>query len=94
MSRFAELATAITGSAAVLLGDFNIDRAAVESGLGRDFVVADLPPDSLPTRPRTSGPKSQFIDHVVVRGAVVRDAAVDDTDGLSDHNLVHATITV
>ncbi|MFQ6326834.1 endonuclease/exonuclease/phosphatase family protein [Nocardia sp. CWNU-33] len=94
LARLAELVAAVSGSAVVLLGDFNIDRAAVQSGLGPGFVIADLPPDSLPTRPRTSGPKSQFIDHIVVHDAVVGDAAVDDVDGLSDHNLVHAAVTV
>jgi endonuclease/exonuclease/phosphatase family metal-dependent hydrolase len=94
LTRLAELATAVPGSATVVLGDFNIDRATVESGLGPEFVVADLPPDALPTRPRDEGPKSQFIDHIVVRDAVVADAAVDGADDLSDHNIVYATITV
>ncbi|MFD0361475.1 endonuclease/exonuclease/phosphatase family protein [Nocardia sp. GCM10030253] len=94
MARLAELATGVSGSAAVLLGDFNIDRTAVEAGLGDGFVIADLAPDSLPTRPRTSGPKSQFIDHVVVHGAEVGDAGVDDAVELSDHNVVHATISI
>ncbi|WP_433683227.1 endonuclease/exonuclease/phosphatase family protein [Nocardia sp. CA-119907] len=91
LARLAELAA--PGRATVLLGDFNIDRDTVASALGADFAIADLPADSVPTRPRTSGTKSQFIDHVVVRGATVTDAAVVAVDGLSDHNFVRATIT-
>ena len=89
--RLAELAATSPGDAAVLLGDFNTDRATVASGLGTGFTVADLPPDDPPTRP---GSTSLRIDHVVVRGAVVVGAAVEDVDGLSDHNLVRANITV
>jgi endonuclease/exonuclease/phosphatase family metal-dependent hydrolase len=89
--QLARLAAIASGPAAVLLGDFNADRATVISGLGNGFAVADLPPDALPTRPRASG--SPHIDHVVVRGAVAGDAAVEDVAGLSDHNLVRATVT-
>ncbi|MFD5819358.1 hypothetical protein [Streptomyces sp. NPDC127038] len=53
-----------------------------------------LPPDALPTRPHTSGSKSQWIDHVVVRGAVVSNAAVESMEGLSNRNLVCATVTM
>ncbi|WP_194814744.1 endonuclease/exonuclease/phosphatase family protein [Nocardia sp. XZ_19_385] len=77
----------------VLLGDFNVDRDTVESALGSGFTVAQLPPDSAPTRPRTASTKSQFIDHVVVRDATVTDAAVHPAPGLSDHNLLSATLT-
>ncbi|WP_431957517.1 endonuclease/exonuclease/phosphatase family protein [Nocardia lijiangensis] len=79
---------------AVLLGDFNADRVVVADGLGSGFTVAELPADALPTRPRTTGSKSQFIDHVVTYGAGVREAAVDSAEGLSDHNPVRATIAV
>jgi endonuclease/exonuclease/phosphatase family metal-dependent hydrolase len=85
LTRLAELAT----EPAVLLGDFNTDRATVAAALGPGFVVADLPPDALPTRPGTS----RWIDHVIVRGAIASDAAVEDVAGLSDHNLVRATVT-
>jgi hypothetical protein len=34
------------------------------------------------------------IDHVAVRGADISNAAVEGTDGLSDHNFVRAIITV
>ncbi|MFI1062154.1 MULTISPECIES: endonuclease/exonuclease/phosphatase family protein [Streptomyces] len=94
LARLAELAASSRGYAAILLGDFNTDRATVASALGTGFAVADLPPDGLPTRPRTSGSKSQWIDHVVVRGAVVSNAAVERMEGLSDHNLVRATVTM
>ncbi|KAB1982831.1 endonuclease/exonuclease/phosphatase family protein [Streptomyces triticiradicis] len=93
LARLAELATPPRGHAAVLLGDFNTDRATVASALGTGFTVADLPPDALPTRPRTSGSKAQWIDHVVVRDAIVSNAAVESAEGLSDHNLVRATVT-
>jgi hypothetical protein len=33
----------------------------------------------------------QRIDHVAARGAGISSAAVEDVDGLSDHNLVRAT---
>jgi endonuclease/exonuclease/phosphatase family metal-dependent hydrolase len=80
---------AIASGPTVLLGDFNTDRAALIAALGPGFTVEDLPPDALPTRPRTS----RWIDHVVVRGVVACDAAVEDVGGLSDHNLVRATVT-
>ncbi|WP_433601731.1 endonuclease/exonuclease/phosphatase family protein [Nocardia sp. CA-135953] len=91
LARLAELAA--PDRVTVLLGDFNIDRTAVAAALGPDFTIADLPPGSAPTRPRTSGTKSQSIDHVIVRGTRVQDASVVAVDGLSDHNFVRATIT-
>ncbi len=92
LGRLVELTITAPSSAAVLLGDFNTDRATVVSSLGSDFDVADLPAFALPTRPGTSIAASHSIDHVVVRGAVASDAAVADSYGLSDHNLVRATI--
>jgi endonuclease/exonuclease/phosphatase family metal-dependent hydrolase len=89
----AGLGAAWPGHPTVLLGDFNADRAMVASGLGAGFSVADLPPDSLPTRPTTSG-AGRCIDHVAVQGAEVKDATVEAVDGLSDHNLVHANVIV
>ncbi|WP_405179860.1 endonuclease/exonuclease/phosphatase family protein [Nocardia sp. NBC_01377] len=91
LGRLRELAHDATGPV-VLLGDFNIDREAVAERLGPEFTVVPLPADGLPTRPRDSASKSQFIDHVVVRGAVASDAMVDSADGLSDHNPVRATL--
>ncbi|MBQ1122977.1 endonuclease/exonuclease/phosphatase family protein [Streptomyces sp. B15] len=94
LARLAELAATPAGCPAVLLGDFNTGRATVVSVLGPGFAVVDLPPGALPTRPHTSGSASQWIDHVVVRGAGVSSAAVESTDGLSDHNLIRARLTV
>ncbi|PSJ30672.1 hypothetical protein B7P34_01345 [Streptosporangium nondiastaticum] len=89
-------AVALAVAAAVPLGDFDTDRATVASALGTGFTVADLPSDSPPTRPHTSGSgsASEWIDHVVVQGAGLSSAAVETMDGLSDHNLVRATVTV
>ncbi|WP_433654129.1 endonuclease/exonuclease/phosphatase family protein [Nocardia sp. CA-128927] len=94
LARLAELASATPEYPAVLLGDFNTDRETVASSLGEGFTVADVPPGSLATRPRTSGAKSQFIDHVAVRGVPVREVVVEDSGGLSDHNLVRATLAL
>lgn len=91
---FARLAELADPTGTVLLGDFNVDRDHVAAGLGAEFTVAAFASDAVPTRPRTSGSKSQFIDHVVGRGVTVADAAVENMDGLSDHNLVYAKIGV
>ncbi|MBF6210495.1 endonuclease/exonuclease/phosphatase family protein [Nocardia puris] len=80
------------GRPTVLLGDFNTDRAGVADALGPEFTLAPIDETGLPTRPRTSGPKSQFIDHIAVRGAHVGAAVVEDVKGRSDHNLVRAVI--
>jgi endonuclease/exonuclease/phosphatase family metal-dependent hydrolase len=92
LARLAELAATPPGHPAVLLGDFNTDRDTVQSALGAGFSVVELPPDSLPTREHTSTAWSQWIDHVVVRGARAESVAVESVNGLSDHNLVRATI--
>ncbi|GAA0281115.1 hypothetical protein GCM10009527_091850 [Actinomadura nitritigenes] len=94
LARLAELTAAPPGQAAVLLGDFNTDRATVASALGPGYDVVDLPPEALPTRPRTSSSEPQWIDHVVVRGGRNSSAAVEDVGGLSDHNLLRANITL
>jgi endonuclease/exonuclease/phosphatase family metal-dependent hydrolase len=86
LTRLAELA----GQAAVLLGDFNTAAGTVRHGLGPGFAVAGFQADSLPTRP---GSSRGFIDHVVVLGATAGAARVEDSGGLSDHNIVHATVT-
>ncbi|WP_354644008.1 endonuclease/exonuclease/phosphatase family protein [Kitasatospora camelliae] len=93
LARLAEVAAARPGEPALLLGDFNADRATVAAGLGAGFAVADLPPGGPPTRVRGGGGRAQWIDHVVVHGAEVAGAAVEEVAGLSDHNLVHATVT-
>ncbi len=86
LTRLAELA----GPTTVLLGDFNTAGGTVRSGLGQDFTVAGFQADSRPTRP---GSSRGFIDHVVTRGATPSPATVDDSEGLSDHNIVRATVT-
>jgi endonuclease/exonuclease/phosphatase family metal-dependent hydrolase len=88
LARLAERATDSAGPV-VLLGDFNADHATVAAGLGAGFTVADLAPDALATRPGATPPN---IDHVVVRGATVSGAVVEDADGMSDHNLLSATV--
>ncbi|MFI6870118.1 endonuclease/exonuclease/phosphatase family protein [Nocardia sp. NPDC050406] len=92
LARLAELGTDLKGT--VLLGDFNIARDHVAAGLGPDFTVPNFAPGSPPTRPRTSGAKSQYIDLVVGCGVPVSDPTVEDVAGLSDHNLVRATIDI
>lgn len=62
--------------------------------MGTGFTVAGLPSEPLPTRPHTSGSASEWIGHVVVQGAGLSSAAAETMDGLSDHNLVRATVTV
>lgn len=86
LARLAELA----GPETVLLGDFNTVRGTITAGLGDGFTVAGFAADSLPTRPGTG---RGFIDHVVTRGLTAGLATVDDSGGLSDHNLVHATVS-
>jgi len=92
LKRLARLAGEWPDVPVVMLGDFNIGRFAVTSELGQDFAVAELPLGSRATRPDTHGVAPGFIDHVVVRGARATDAEVEDSGGLSDHNLVRATI--
>ncbi|MFI9509903.1 endonuclease/exonuclease/phosphatase family protein [Nocardia sp. NPDC052566] len=92
LTRLKELVDAHPDSPLVIVGDFNTDRDTVGAALGDTCTVADLPPGTLPTRPRTSGPKSQFIDHIVTRNTRAINLAVHPANGLSDHNLVRATL--
>ncbi|MFI1915739.1 endonuclease/exonuclease/phosphatase family protein [Nocardia sp. NPDC020380] len=89
LARLAEVAAA---GPSILLGDFNVDRAVLADALGPEFTVPAHPYGSVPTRPRTAGAKSQFIDHVVAHGVPVRDLQVEDVAGESDHNLVTALV--
>ncbi|MFD7700681.1 endonuclease/exonuclease/phosphatase family protein [Streptomyces caelestis] len=91
IARLRQLIDGWTGPA-VLLGDFNTDRHVVADALGEGYAVSGLRPGALPTRPRTTGSKSQYIDHVVVHGAALGSVSVEDARGLSDHNLVKATV--
>jgi endonuclease/exonuclease/phosphatase (EEP) superfamily protein YafD len=65
----------------------------IAAGLGEDFAAAALPSDAMPTRPRSKPDgKDQHIDHVFVRNATAGEAQVLSGRGLSDHNLVLATV--
>jgi hypothetical protein len=76
-----------------MLADHNAGRSEVASGLGAGFSVASLPPGSPPTRPVPPGGRQLDIDQVAARGAGITGATVEDSCGLSDHNLVRADIT-
>ncbi len=91
LGRIADLADERTG-AVLLLGDFNADAATVATTLGSPFSFAVPTQPSLPTRPRTSGSKSQTIDHILTLRAASTACTVLDAAGLSDHNPVTATI--
>ncbi len=91
--QLAQLAAAWPGHPVVLLGDFNAGRPDVASGLGPGFTVAALPPNARPTRPGPPGAGPLWIDHVAARGGVIDGAVVEDSGGLSDHNLVRSDIT-
>ncbi|MGW4371077.1 endonuclease/exonuclease/phosphatase family protein [Nocardia takedensis] len=93
LTRLREVADA-AGGPVVLLGDFNIGRDSVAEHLGDTFTVAELLRDGLPTRLRSSGTKSQFIDHVVARGVAIVEAGVESAGGLSDHNPVRARLSL
>jgi hypothetical protein len=90
LGRLADLARRVSGPA-VLLGDFNAGAAAVAADLGPGFALAAFAPGAPPTRP---GSRSPHIDHVVVHGGVPDPATVEDMDGLSDHNIVRASVEV
>ena len=76
------------GAPVVIVGDFNCDRDTACAGLGDGHDLAIPAEPALPTRPH----KSLTIDHIAVRGGRAVACAVVDVDGLSDHNLVTATI--
>ncbi len=81
------------GARAALLGDFNADRDTIIAALVPDFVAAELPADSIPTRPRGEpNARSQDIDHVIGLGGTPRGARVIPALGLSDHNIVEAQV--
>jgi endonuclease/exonuclease/phosphatase family metal-dependent hydrolase len=93
--QLARLAAAARSGAlpAALLGDFNAGVRHIATGLGEDFAAAALPSDAMPTRPRSKPDgKDQHIDHVFVRNATAGEAQVISARGLSDHNLVLATV--
>lgn len=86
---------------AIVLGDFNADRAVVGPALGDELVFARPDEPALPTRPRPGSSadasnaqenRGETIDHVLVRGGVPVESRVLDSAGLSDHNVVVASI--
>ncbi|WP_405487279.1 endonuclease/exonuclease/phosphatase family protein [Nocardia sp. NBC_00511] len=81
-----------TPGPAVLLGDFNLGRDALAQAIGPEYTIAEPDSAAVSTRPRTSGTKSQYIDHVVTRGIPVRGMVVEEVAGESDHNLVRAIV--
>ncbi len=91
--QLAVLARAHAGPS-VVLGDFNADRARILAALGPDFVAIVPAAPTLPTRPTSAdGSSGVEIDHVIVRDTTGRDARVVSSGGLSDHNIVIATVT-
>lgn len=77
---------------AVIVGDFNATREAVLEGLGREIMVAELPPDR-PTRIPASGHHGKWIDHVCARGLSIESVSVGDAELTSDHNPVSAALS-
>lgn len=92
LARLAAVARQANGPA-LIAGDFNAPREAVATGLGEDFLCADLAGQP-PTRVGQGRAGAEHIDHVAVRGAMVRAARVLDTAGLSDHAPVDATLAL
>lgn len=80
------------GGPSLLVGDFNAAREVVAAGLGGALAFARASAGAPPTRPRAGGGKPQDIDHVILSGAGAASAEVIDVAGLSDHNLVIATL--
>jgi endonuclease/exonuclease/phosphatase family metal-dependent hydrolase len=76
----------------VIVGDFNADAAAVQTGLGEGFVLADLTREP-PTRAATETSHARTIDHVAVLDGEIAAVRVHDREGLSDHAPVGATVT-
>jgi endonuclease/exonuclease/phosphatase family metal-dependent hydrolase len=92
LARLAEEARKAPGLC-VIAGDFNADLATCAAELGDEFVAEELPASSLPTRPRQEASnRSQNIDHLFVRGGTVRESAVIDGEGRSDHNPVRVVV--
>lgn len=93
-AQLAELAAGVRahGGPAVVLGDFNEARDIVVGDLGAEF-VAGVPAPGLTTRPRAvTSTKSENIDHAIAFRARLRDVEVASAGGLSDHNIVVATL--
>jgi len=93
LDRLARFTRAHRHSPTVILGDFNTTRDVVAAHLP-GFTVAELPDTAPPTRPRPNPNRSRDIDHIIVRGAAVTSAGVENTGDRSDHNYVHATLAL
>ena len=72
-------------------GDFNADRDAV-SRATEDAMISVFPEGTLRTRPRDTEGGGADIDHLVCRGALLKEPHVLEHGGLSDHHAVGATI--
>jgi len=93
LGQLACLRARVESKTAVLLGDFNAGFKEIQAGLGELLAAAPHAIDALPTRPRTvKGRKSEVIDHVLVAGGDCGPARVQDARGVSDHNIVSATV--
>jgi endonuclease/exonuclease/phosphatase family metal-dependent hydrolase len=77
--------------AAILMGDFNAEVAAVRAALGGDPSYAELD-GARPTRVAAGGSPGKLIDHVVALCGLVEGARVLDGAGLSDHHPVTARV--
>jgi endonuclease/exonuclease/phosphatase (EEP) superfamily protein YafD len=77
----------------VMGGDFNAGRRVVEEAAGPSVKISSLPePNPLRTRPDADGTGGSDIDHLLARHATLKDARVLESEGLSDHRPVSATV--
>jgi endonuclease/exonuclease/phosphatase family metal-dependent hydrolase len=82
----------LAGLRAVIAGDFNADRQTVAQTLGKGFAVADASEQAT----RVAGARLRrgySVDHIAVAGGTVADVEVLDSEGLSDHHPLRATVT-
>ncbi len=75
----------------VVGGDFNAERTEVLSGLGAQWVVAQLDAASPRTRQNPEG-EGADIDHLIARSGTWADVHVLENRGLSDHSPLLATL--
>ncbi len=90
LAKLRDVAAGLTGPV-VIGGDFNAEKEHVVAGLGDEFVVTSLGPNSLPTRP-SRNEAGQVIDHLLARGASWVEVEVIDEQRLSDHLPVAARL--
>jgi endonuclease/exonuclease/phosphatase family metal-dependent hydrolase len=84
-------ARSFSGTAVVIVGDFNSECDSVRSVLGEGFELSDVI-GQRPTRVATPDKAACSIDHVVVLRGRIESATVLDAGGLSDHNPVVARV--